>query len=96
MFSTINTPISHIVRVFSYSSAGEKIPINIPAKFELYERNIRHVASESNINRLKNAMQKERWVLKNKAIVNAETLQNDTADTSYYRAIALNKIIVEL
>ena len=97
MFSTINTPVSHIIKVYDYSPSGEKKIIIIPEKLKPLEAKIRYIAIDYYINHFKQAIQKEKWVLKDNEIVNSETLDvQSIADSSNYKPVDLNKISVEL
>lgn len=88
MFSTINTPISHIVRVY-YNNNGKKIPVLIPEQLKQYEKNIRHIAAGYNISALKKAMQNEKWILKDTVIVMAN-------ERDSLQFVPLNNLTVEL
>jgi hypothetical protein len=97
MFSTINTPISHIIKAYDYSASGEKRQIIIPAKLKAQEDKILYIAINYYINHFMQAIQKEKWVLKDSEIVNSETLDvQSIADSSNYKPVDLNKISVEL
>jgi len=97
MFSTINTPVSHIIKVYDYSPAGEKREIIIPDKLKPQEAKIRYIAIGYYINHFKQAIQKEKWILKDNKIINSEILDaKSIADTSICKRVSLNKISIEL
>lgn len=88
MFSTINTPISHIVRVYNNSN-GKKTPVLIPESLKPFEKNIRHIAAGYNIDALKKALQKEKWILKDSTLILAN--EKDSLPLTQ-----LNSLTVEL
>jgi hypothetical protein len=96
MFSTINTPISHIVRVYNYSPSGEKQRIFIPEKLKPMETKIRHLAIEYYISNFKEAIKNEEWILKKEAGNNAAIIIIKEQADAGAKTIALNNISVEL
>jgi hypothetical protein len=96
MFSTLNTPISHIIRVYNYSPDGQKQPIIIPEKLKPMETKIRHIAIDYYINSFKSAIQQEKWVLLKQEGIDPGVIKLKEQAGADHAMVELSNISVEL